>query len=84
MTLHTFVRHPCAVAVLIVPELLQVGVCAAEVNTFCCCFFEIGSHYRALAILEFSRYTRLALNLEQSACLCLSRAGIKCVPVLMA
>ena len=32
-----------------------------------------------LAVLELTPYTRLAVNSERSACLCLPSAGIKCV-----
>lgn len=35
------------------------------------------SHFTALAVLELAVYTRVALNLQGSVCLCLSSVGIK-------
>ena len=44
---------------------------------FFVCFYETGSHYVGLAVLELTMQTRLASNSLRSACLCLPSAGIK-------
>lgn len=54
-----------------------VCLVSADINVvFFCLFhlFETGSHFVALAILELSRSTHLALNSQKYTCLCIPNA----------
>ena len=43
-------------------------------------FFETGSHYVALVVLELTTQTSLASNSQRSTCLCLLSTEIKGMP----
>jgi hypothetical protein len=53
------------------------GVFVAQFLVSLVSFFQTGFHYEALTVLELDVKTKLALNSERSACLCLLSPGIK-------
>jgi hypothetical protein len=55
---------------------VYLSVVTLSYNTFLGCLFETGSHH-ILAILELIVETRLVLNSQRTACLCLKSTGIK-------
>ena len=58
----------------------SVFILSGPFDVFLFCFSKTGFLCLALAVLEFTLETRLALNLQRSSCLCLQELGLKVCP----